>query len=126
MQNAGTVRAHRVPQKSFSVKIQEKSIADHLIKTLVLNYIGDMAYGASVLHVFCGNTITCSSETGSFSLSFRGHSPLNERLQLRSRTGSTLTGMVSALADEPPRNHNRRWRSRLSCWRAATVPILSF
>jgi plastocyanin len=72
-------------------------MANWPINIVVLNSAGDMAYGASVQHASSGDTITWSSTTGAFTITFQGNSPLNEGLQLHSSpgtSGNTVSGQV--------------------------------
>ena len=72
-------------------------MASKQVTITVLNAAGDMAYGASVLHVAPGDSIKWSSgtNTGAFSLAFAGtSSPLNEGSQLQSGADNTVTGTV--------------------------------
>ncbi len=69
---------------------------DHPIKIQVLNEVGDMAYTVSVQHAVAGDTVTWTSETGPFTLSFTT-SPFNEGVELRSGApGNTAVGTVKA------------------------------
>ena len=60
----------------------------------VLNDAGDMAYSVSVQHASANDSITWSSGTGSFTITFQGNSPLTQGLQLHSGSGNTVTGTV--------------------------------
>jgi len=74
-------------------------MASYIIKIMVLNDVGDMAYGCSVQHVLAGDTITWSSETGSFALGFSGNPPpFSEGNSLQSGPGNTFTATVNASA----------------------------
>ena len=53
------------------------------ISIAVLNDNGDMAYGVAVQHVSAGDTITWTSNTGSFTLTFQD-SVLTQGLQIQS------------------------------------------
>ena len=70
------------------------------ISIAVVNDKGDMAYGYSVLHASANDSITWTSETGPFNLTFEGTtSPFNEGLQFQSSAGSapyTVTGTVKS------------------------------
>jgi plastocyanin len=67
---------------------------DHPIKIQVLNEVGDMAYSVSVQHAQIGDTVTWTSESGPFTLSFTT-SPFNEGLDLRSAgSPNTAVGTV--------------------------------
>lgn len=74
-------------------------MANFPIKIMVINDVGDMAYGCSVQHVQAGDTVTWSSETGSFTLAFAGNPPpFSEGNQLQSGAGNTLTATVNGAA----------------------------
>lgn len=69
---------------------------DHPIKIQVLNDVGDMAYTVSVQHAVAGDTVTWTSESGPFTLSFTT-SPFVEGAQLRSGgPANTAVGTVGA------------------------------
>jgi hypothetical protein len=70
------------------------------ISITVLNNAGDMAYGVSVQHVSSGDKINWSSDSGSFTLTFRD-SVLNEGLTIQSTTVKPYTAFGTVKSGAP-------------------------
>jgi hypothetical protein len=64
------------------------------ISIAVINNDGDMAYSRSVQHVSSGDTISWSSETGSFTLTFQD-SILVDGLQIQSTNTAPFTATAT-------------------------------